>query len=341
MQITHVIRGVEWSASTPLHYDIYSAFNWTPPQFAHVGLLVDQNQAKLSKRNQDLALDVASMRDTHGVLPETLTNFLALLGWSNPTNNDVMDMQSLIENFDLKFTRGNAMVRMEKLWFLQRRHVAELCASAMEEQSFEPMKDLVARIVKEVCERYPEFTRTTEHTSGQEARVDKLTTYCAAILLADSSNYQNAAQWVNRNRYFFTFDASQIPHEKENHTSDKTIGPAELRECGQQLMQVLDEPAKDDSPGQPLDLVSILSGSTFEEEQRMRELLTMAVGERKDLIKPMASFLREKIAMGLPGPSIYLVMALLGPEECSRRLRLALMMTRVVVDSTLSIILVC
>ena len=324
MQITHVIRGVEWSASTPLHYDIYSAFNWTPPQFAHVGLLVDQNQAKLSKRNQDLALDVASMRDTHGVLLETLTNFLALLGWSNPTKNDVMSMDSLIDNFDLKFTRGNAMVRMEKLWFLQRKHVAELCSSAMDEQSFEPIKDLVAQITREVSARYPEFSGTAEYTSDHAVRVDKLTNYCAAILLADSANYQNAAQWVKRNSYFFAFDASVIPQEKEFYTSDKSVGPTELRNCERQLAQILDEPAKDDSSHQPLDLVSTLSGGTFKQEQWMRELLTTAVGERDDLIKPMASFLREKIAMGLPGPSIYLVMALLGPEECSRRLRLAL-----------------
>ena len=324
MQITHVIRGVEWSASTPLHYDIYSAFNWNPPQFAHVGLLVDQNQAKLSKRNQDLALDVASMRETHGVLPETLTNFLALLGWSNPTSNDVMDMQSLIDNFDLKFTRGNAMVRMEKLWFLQRKHVAELCSSAMEKQSFEPIEDLVARITKAVSEAYPEFARTAEAASDHEARIDGLAKYCASILLVDSSNYQNAAQWVNRNRYFFAFDAPQIPPEKQHYISDKTIGPSELKECGRQLVQVLDKSASYDSSHEPSDLASILSGSMFESEQRMRELLKAAVGERDDLIKPMASFLREKIAMGLPGPSIYLVMALLGPDECSQRLRLAL-----------------
>lgn len=131
MQITHVIRGLEWMASTPLHYNIYSAFGWEPPQFAHVGLLVDQNQAKLSKRNLDLALDVASMRDEHGVLPYTLNNFLALLGWSNPTENDVMDIEALIRNFDLKFTKGNTMVRMEKLWYLQKQHVALRCQRAM------------------------------------------------------------------------------------------------------------------------------------------------------------------------------------------------------------------
>jgi glutamyl-tRNA synthetase len=72
MKITHVIRGTEWMASTPLHYDLYTAFGWQPPIFAHVGLLLDKDKAKLSKRNADLALDVKGLREDHGVLPETL-----------------------------------------------------------------------------------------------------------------------------------------------------------------------------------------------------------------------------------------------------------------------------
>ena len=106
MQITHVIRGTEWMASTPLHYDLYHAFGWKPPVFAHVGLLLDKDKAKLSKRNADLALDVRGLREDHGVLSETLCNFLALQGWSNPTKNDVMNMQDLAKTFDLKFTKG-------------------------------------------------------------------------------------------------------------------------------------------------------------------------------------------------------------------------------------------
>ena len=69
MGITHVIRGSEWMASTPLHYDIYSAFAWTPPKFAHVGLLVDQNKAKLSKRNADLAQVLSSSTFSPSIHP--------------------------------------------------------------------------------------------------------------------------------------------------------------------------------------------------------------------------------------------------------------------------------
>lgn len=81
--------------STPQHLVLYNAFGWTPPQFAHVGLLLDASRTKLSKRNQDI--DVASYR-RQGIFPETLTNFVALLGWSHTQKNDVMSMEDLVRN---------------------------------------------------------------------------------------------------------------------------------------------------------------------------------------------------------------------------------------------------
>lgn len=95
MEITHVIRGTEWMPSTALHVALYNAFGWTPPSFAHVGLLTDEDQNKLSKRNFDT--DVRALREKHGILPEALANFLALLGWRNPQKSDIMDMGALID----------------------------------------------------------------------------------------------------------------------------------------------------------------------------------------------------------------------------------------------------
>ena len=112
MEISHVIRGSvaspfcteitytymfkEWMSSTPQHLALYQAFGWTPPQFAHVGLLLDQSRQKLSKRLKNTNLK--RMRDEDGIFPETLTNFVALLGWSHRESSDVMSMKDLIEN---------------------------------------------------------------------------------------------------------------------------------------------------------------------------------------------------------------------------------------------------
>ena len=225
MKITHVIRGSEWAASLPLHYDIYTAFGWEPPQFAHVGLLVDETQAKLSKRNMDLALDVKSMRTEQGILPQTLNNFLVLLGWSNPLQNDVMDMEELIRNFDLKFTRGNTMIKTGKLLYLQKQHVARLCAQAIETKSIEPIKDIVAGITESAWKTYRpvlinrDLTGTAGTTPLRFRAV--LEIYCTHILLADSKAYLNAQNFVERNRYFFHYDRKNVSGEEVQNPNQK------------------------------------------------------------------------------------------------------------------------
>jgi glutamyl-tRNA synthetase len=119
MEITHVVRGSEWMPSTPLHVALYAAKQWVPPSFAHVPLLVDDKGQKLSKRNMDT--DIASFRERH-ILPEALTNFSALLGWSHSHKSDEFSLQELEDVFDLKITKGNAIVSFEKLGYLQERH---------------------------------------------------------------------------------------------------------------------------------------------------------------------------------------------------------------------------
>ena len=103
-----------------MHLALYEAFQWQAPQFAHVGLLQDEENQKLSKRNA--AQGIRAMAERLELFPETLTNFVALLGWSHKRGSDIMNLQELIENFDLKFTKGNSVVAYEKLTFLQRAH---------------------------------------------------------------------------------------------------------------------------------------------------------------------------------------------------------------------------
>jgi len=75
---------------------MYQAFGWEPPAFAHVGLLVDKDRQKLSKRKHDI--DISSFRETMGIFPETLTNYVALLGWSHGRRKDIMGLQELVDN---------------------------------------------------------------------------------------------------------------------------------------------------------------------------------------------------------------------------------------------------
>ncbi|KAF2225992.1 hypothetical protein BDZ85DRAFT_192331 [Elsinoe ampelina] len=147
MKITHVIRGTEWMPSTPLHVALYHAFQWQPPLFAHVSLLTDEGHNKLSKRNFDV--DVASLIQKYGLMPESLVNYLVLLGWSNPDKKDVKNMKELVDVFDLKFTKGDTVVTTEKLFFLQRQHAMRRVKEAISDPDASHRLDVLLAYLRE------------------------------------------------------------------------------------------------------------------------------------------------------------------------------------------------
>ncbi len=136
MAITHVIRGEEWLPSTPLHTLLYRAFDWEPPIFVHLPLLLKKNgQGKLSKRahaEEDYLVFPLSWADASndgkaagfresGYLPEAVINFLALLGWHGSDNREHYTITELIEAFSLKrIKKTGVRFDMEKArWFNQ------------------------------------------------------------------------------------------------------------------------------------------------------------------------------------------------------------------------------
>ncbi len=104
MNITRVLRGDEHAPNTPKQIMIYRAFGWTPPEFGHMPLIFDPNGAKLSKREIDryreigLPVTVEECRRL-GYLPESIVNFLALLGWSPGNNIEMMTLEEMVKLF--------------------------------------------------------------------------------------------------------------------------------------------------------------------------------------------------------------------------------------------------
>lgn len=129
MKITHVIRGEEWLSSTPKHVALYRAFGWQPPKYAHIPLLTSMEAKKLSKRAGDSG--ILEVKNT-GILPEALTNFCALFGWSPPRENhgesvsEIMSLKELEQRFSLDhLTKGNAKVNDQKLYFFNKHFLQE------------------------------------------------------------------------------------------------------------------------------------------------------------------------------------------------------------------------
>ncbi|CAI9628794.1 glutamyl-trna synthetase [Alternaria burnsii] len=191
MKITHVIRGSEWMPSTPKHIAMYQAFGWTPPEFAHVGLLVDENGNKLSKRNFDT--DITAFKEME-IFPETLTNFAALLGWSHKEKSDVMDLKTLIEKFSLKFTKGNTTVTFGKMQFLQRKHALQ--RASVGGPKLEELVRNASKLLTSEDGPYQDW-QSIIGTPFPESHI-------RSIILADAENYTNANEFLYRNSFFFT-----------------------------------------------------------------------------------------------------------------------------------------
>lgn len=99
MQITHVLRGDEFIASTTKHLILYYALEFTPPQFVHLPVINGSDGKKLSKRTGDT--NTLDYRDK-GYLPEALLCFLAQLGWNDGTEQEIFTVKELTEKFSLE-----------------------------------------------------------------------------------------------------------------------------------------------------------------------------------------------------------------------------------------------
>ena len=114
LRISHIIRGQDHLSNTFKHVLIFEASGYTPPQFAHLPLLVAPDGTKLSKRRHGPVVSVTTYRDA-GFLPEAFINFLCLLGWSPKNDREQMSRQELTGAFSLEgINRANAVVNFKE-----------------------------------------------------------------------------------------------------------------------------------------------------------------------------------------------------------------------------------
>jgi len=121
MGITHVVRGEDHISNTPRQILLYEAFGWTLPRFAHLSLVMGPDHSPLSKRHG--ATSVAEFR-ARGYLPEALTNYLALLGWSPGDDQELLPLEELAKRFRLEDVGHSAGVfDIDKLSWVNRHYL--------------------------------------------------------------------------------------------------------------------------------------------------------------------------------------------------------------------------
>lgn len=176
MEITHVIRGEEWLPSTAHHVFMYDALGWTPPVFSHLPLILNPNgKGKLSKRHGakfgfpvfPLEWDAgddgiyAGFREA-GFLPSAVVNLLAFLGWSPGTDEELFDLESLVNAFDLaKVVKSGARFDFDKAqWYNQQyiiatpdNELAQLVRPYAAEAGYDVTDDYLAQVCSLMKER--------------------------------------------------------------------------------------------------------------------------------------------------------------------------------------------
>jgi glutamyl-tRNA synthetase len=124
MEVTDVIRGEDHLSNTPKHILLFRALGYPVPRFAHLPLILNPDRTKMSKRKSQTAIDDYIAQ---GFIKEALVNYLAFLGWSTGTEEEILSLDEIVERFDVKAVhKGGAVFDRERLEWLNGQWIRRL-----------------------------------------------------------------------------------------------------------------------------------------------------------------------------------------------------------------------
>ncbi|KLU61490.1 glutamate--tRNA ligase [Peptococcaceae bacterium CEB3] len=139
MKITHVIRGEEHLSNTPNQVLLYEALGFPVPEFAHISLILNTEGRKMSKRDGDTA--VIDYRKK-GYLPEAVVNFIALMGWAPPGEEEFYTIERLAEVFSLdRVSKSPAVFDVNKLNWINAHYIREASVERLSELALPHLRE--------------------------------------------------------------------------------------------------------------------------------------------------------------------------------------------------------
>jgi len=124
MAITHVVRGEDHLSNTPKHIALIRALGYREPKFGHIPLILNPDRSKMSKRKEQTAM--TAYRE-QGYLPEAMVNFLAFLGWSPGTEEEIFSLAELAERFEIgEVHKAGAVFDRDRLDYLNGVYIRSL-----------------------------------------------------------------------------------------------------------------------------------------------------------------------------------------------------------------------
>ena len=121
--INFIIRGDDQLNNSFRQYYIYKYLNWNIPNYAHIPLIHGEDGTKLSKRHG--AVNILDFKKK-GYLSEAIINNLILLGWSPGKENELININQIIKNFDIyKLSKSSSIFNYKKLNFFNNYYLRQ------------------------------------------------------------------------------------------------------------------------------------------------------------------------------------------------------------------------
>lgn len=229
MGITHVIRGQEFISSQPNYLNLYEALGLDFPIFATMPhILAPTGNKKLGKR--DGAKDALEYL-SDGILPETLVNFIASLGWNDGTEQEIFSREELIEKFSLdRVQRSGARFDEKRLTWMNGQWIRQL-----------ELDDLYGR----VADFWPKSaTNADENYKRQVLSIvqDRLKTLSEMPLLTSYFFEEPAPNWdmLSDNKQLKKLETADIRHLLEQAAAalnTSSFDSASLQDTLNQLLE--------------------------------------------------------------------------------------------------------
>ena len=253
MKITHVIRGNDHISNTFKQILLYRALNLPVPEFGHVPLILGEDKRKVSKREGAVA--VTDYRDL-GYFPETMLNFLALLGWSPGDGREIMSKEELITAFSMERVHSaNPVFDEQKLEWMNGEYIRKFSDEELLEQVFPFLEKAglvkpdmktalhgyllkVVSLLKERCRLLTDFAALGDYFFKEEFDYDSKGT---EKQFADPKAAERLTKVINAWRELEPFtkgtteDALRVLSEKEGEKAAAFIHPIRLAITGKTM----------------------------------------------------------------------------------------------------------
>lgn len=289
LSISHVIRGQDHLSNTYKHILIFQALGAEVPTFGHLPLLLGPDHSKLSKRKHGPIVSVTNYRDA-GFLPQAFINYIALLGWSPKSNQEVMTLSEMLEKFDMSgVLKTNAVVQFEESG--QEGGAADWAPPKAVWLNGQHLRTMPVEELMPYVQPLLEEAGWSLDDSGEGGRATT-----SEIVDEIRSRYTMLSDFRLRGQGYFTDDFETDPKAQENLDKDGARGL--MHELADRI-EALDE---------------------FTEEAAEQALRALAE-ERDAKAGLLINASRAALSGQSVGPSAFTVFRLIGKERVVQRLR--------------------